>query len=139
MDAKRLDATGPQAAVPIGRVAPRAGYWWLAGVGGIGSLDVAQFLAANTGMFNSAPGRAAGSVLGLVLWIALTALAGIAASGHRFRQLATAILVVAILVAVGSVGLTVVHAAAHVGGLRPAVGGVLGLAALAVAVVAIRH
>jgi hypothetical protein len=75
----------------------------------------------------------------LILWLALTVLAGMAATGRRFPQLATAILVVAILVAVGSVGLTAVHAAAHVGGLRPALGGVLSLAALALAVVAVRQ
>ncbi|HUY09797.1 MAG TPA: hypothetical protein VMW80_10195 [Candidatus Dormibacteraeota bacterium] len=139
MNAKRVDSTGPRAADPIGRVALRSRYKWLTGVAAIGSLDVAQFLATNTGMFSAAPGRAAGSVLGLILWLALTVLAGIAASGRRFRQLTRAVLVVAGLVAVGSVGLTAVHAAAHVGGLRPALGGVLSLVALAIAIVAVRH
>lgn len=42
------------------------------------------------------------------------------------------------LLALGSVGLAAIHAAAHVGGLRPALGGLLGLAVLLLAIVAQR-
>ena len=58
-------------------------------------------MATNTGMFSSAPGRAAGSVLGLILWLALTGLAGVAATGRRSRSLAQATLVLAGVVASG--------------------------------------
>lgn len=138
MEAPRAAPADSTAADPGSSAAPRRWYWWLVGVSVVGSLDIAQFLATNRGMFSSAPGRAAGSVLGLLLWIALTALAGVAASGRRSRRLAGTTLVVAGLVAIGSVGLTAVHAAAHVGGLRPALGGVLSLVALGIAVVAVR-
>ena len=138
MDANPPDSPGPAPAAPRGVIALRNWYWWLTGVSVIGSLEVAQFLATNSGMFRSAPSRAAGSVLGLILWIALTVLAAMAASGHRSRGLEQGILVLAVLVAIGSVGLTAIHAAAHVGGLRPALGGIISLVALGFAVAAVR-
>jgi hypothetical protein len=134
VDAKRQAQIPRPGPAPSASVGPWRWYWWLTGISLLGSLEVAQFLATNSGMFTAAPGRAAGSVLGLVLWTLLTALAGAAASGRRSPWLARAILVLSGLVAVGSVGLAAIHAAAHVGGLRPALGAVLGLAALGLAI-----
>ncbi|MGH7641096.1 MAG: hypothetical protein ACREN7_01750 [Candidatus Dormibacteria bacterium] len=113
---------------------------WLAltGVSVLGSADIAQFVASNQGMLTSAPGRAAGSVLGLVLWLALTALGlrGLLAAPSPALRRGT--VAAAAVVAAGSVGLAGIHAAAHVGGLRPGLGAVLGLGALGLAVVAVR-
>ncbi|MGC1185359.1 MAG: hypothetical protein WBA31_09445, partial [Candidatus Dormiibacterota bacterium] len=61
----------------------RRWYWCLTVVSIGGSLDIAQFLASDRSMFTSAPGRAAGSVLGLLLWLVLTGLAGRCATGRR--------------------------------------------------------
>jgi hypothetical protein len=122
---------------PVG-VSPVHWYWWLTGISILGSGDIAQFLASNRAMFTSAPGRAAGSVLGLLLWLLLTWLAGKAASGHRSAALDRGTVAVAGVVAVGSVGLAGIHAAVHVGGLRPALGGVLGVAAVGLAIAAAR-
>jgi hypothetical protein len=104
----------------------------------LGALDIGQFLASNASMFRVSPGRTAGSALGLVLWLALVGLSGAAASGQRSSPLYRSILPISGLLAVGSLGLVAVHAAARVGGLRPALGGVLGLAALGLAYLA-RH
>ncbi|MGC2191130.1 MAG: hypothetical protein WA751_02225 [Candidatus Dormiibacterota bacterium] len=139
MDAKRAAPAGAPLGDQLATVTSQRWYWWLVGISVIGGLEVAQFVATNTGMFSSAPGRAAGSVLGVILWAALAGLAGVAATGRRSRSLAQATLVVAGLVAVGSLGLTVIHAAAHVGGLRPALGGVLSLLALGFAIMAVRN
>jgi large exoprotein involved in heme utilization and adhesion len=99
--------------------------WALVGLGVVGSVDIAQFVATNQGMFSTAPGRAAGSVAGLVLWIALTAAVALAAAGVRAGAALRISLWLAWLLAIGSVGLAVIHAAAHVGGLRPGLGAVL--------------
>jgi len=134
MDANR--SAPPVVAVggPLDARTSRPLYWWLTGVSAVGSFDVAQFLATNPAMLGSAPDRAAGSVLGLVLWLLLTALAARAASRRRSRRLDRTILALAGLVAAGSLGLTAVHAAAHVGGLRPALGAVISLVALGLAI-----
>lgn len=113
-------------------------HWWLFVTAVLGTLEVAQFLASNSGMFTSAPGRAAGSALGLLLWLALTGLAGFAAISRRSAGLGRPMVVLSGLLALGSVGLAAIHAAAHVGGLRPALGGLLGLAVLLLAIVAQR-
>ena len=47
----------------------------LIGVSVAGTVDVAEFLATRTAMFTDAPGRAAGSVFGLALWVALIGIA----------------------------------------------------------------
>ena len=84
-------------------------------------------------MFTDAPGRAAGSVVGLALWLGLLAVATLRyVRGERPGSRAVTI-GLAGLVAAGNVGLTVIHLKAGVGGLRPAVGGVLGVLALALA------
>ncbi len=104
--------------------------WLLLGIGLLGLADQAQFLASNQGMFRSAPGRAGGSVLGLVLWALLAGLVGGTCAGRRGRALRLAVLGVSGVLTVGSALLVVVHAVARVGGLRPLLGAVLSLAAL---------
>lgn len=101
-------------------------------------MDIGQFLATNGGMFRAAPGRAAGSVLGLLLWLALAGLVGAAASDARSSRFSRTILALSGLLAVGSLALVAVHAAARVGGWRPALGGILGLTALGLAYLAHR-
>jgi hypothetical protein len=98
-----------------------------------GTADVGEFLATRTAMFTDAPGRAAGTVLGLALWAALLAVATARyARGDRPRA-PSATLGLAGLVAAGNVGLTAIHLKAGIGGLRPFVGGVLGILALILA------
>ena len=120
----------------VATVAPRSARGALValiGVSLVGTVDVAEFLATRSAMFTDAPGRAAGSVLGLVAWAALLSVAtGRYARGER-RGARTATLVLAGLVAAGNIGLTAIHLKAGVGGLRPIVGGVLGLLALVLA------
>jgi len=98
-----------------------------------GTADVGEFLATRTAMFGSAPGRATGAVAGLVLWTALlgAATARYARGERPWARSATVAL--AALVATGSVGLTAVHLVAGVRGLRPFVGGGLGILALILA------
>lgn len=81
-------------------------------------------------MFTDAPGRAAGSVVGLALWVALLGMATARFAGEDRRAARTATLTLAGLVAAGNVGLTGIHARAGVGGWRPILGGVLGILAL---------
>lgn len=105
-----------------------------------GTVDVGQFLATRTAIFTDAPGRAAGSVLGLLFWLALLLLAL-----RRYWNGDTPInrrvtLALAGLVAVGNVGLTLIHLKAGIGGWRPILGGGLGLAAILLAVASLgRH
>ena len=99
-----------------------------------GTADVAEFLVTRAAMFTEAPSRAAGTVVGLALWAALL---GVSSArylrGERRGSRATT-LGLAGLVAAGNVGLTAIHLKAGVGGLRPTVGGLLGLLALVLAV-----
>jgi hypothetical protein len=111
--------------------------WGLVGLGVLGTVDIAQFVATNQGMFTNAPGRAAGSVAGLVLWLALTLVLALTAAGVRAWLALRVALWLAWLVAIGSVGLAAIHAAAHVGGLRPGLGAVLAVLEL-ILVVAVR-
>jgi hypothetical protein len=127
-----------EGAAPHARSRQQRWYWSLFGVSALGALDTGQFLATNLSMFRVSPGRAAGSVLGLALWVTLAGLSASAASGHRSSALARAILPLSGLLAVGSLALVAVHTAARVGGLRPALGGALGLAALGLAYLANR-
>ena len=106
----------------------------LIGVCVAGAADVAEFLLTRTAMFTQAPSRAAGSVVGLALWLALFGVASVRyARGERPGSRA-ATLGLAGLVAAGNVGLTAIHLKAGIGGLRPAVGGVLGVLALILAI-----
>jgi hypothetical protein len=99
-----------------------------------GTIDVAEFLATRMAMFTDAPGRAAGTLVGLALWVALLGVAATRfARGERPR--ASSVTVgLAGLVAVGNIGLTAIHLRVGVGGGRPFVGGVLGILALILAV-----
>ena len=105
----------------------------LIGVSLAGTADVAEFLATRSAMFTDAPGRAAGSVLGLVAWAALLGVATLRYARGERRGARAATLGLAGLVAAGNVGLTAIHLKAGVEGLRPIVGGVLGVLALALA------
>jgi hypothetical protein len=98
-----------------------------------GTADVAEFLATRTAMFSDAPSRAAGTVVGLALWVALL---GIATSRYaRGERPGASPLTIGLagLVAVGNIGLTAIHLKVGVGGWRPFVGGVLGVTALLLA------
>jgi hypothetical protein len=105
----------------------------LIGVSLAGTADVAEFLATRSAMFTDAPGRAAGSVVGLVAWAALLGVATLRYARGEQRGARAATVGLAALVAVGNVGLTAIHLKAGVGGLRPIVGGVLGVLALVLA------
>jgi hypothetical protein len=101
-----------------------------------GSADVAEFLVSRTAMFTDAPGRAAGSVLGLLFWLALLLVASIRYTSGDGPGKRRATLGLAGLVAAGNVGLTLIHLKAGIGGWRPMLGGGLGIAALLLALAA---
>ena len=105
----------------------------LIGVSLAGTADVAEFLVTRSTMFTDAPGRAAGSVVGLIAWAALLAVATLRYVQGERRGGRAATLGLAGLVAAGNVGLAAIHLKAGVGGVRPIVGAVLGVLALALA------
>jgi hypothetical protein len=105
----------------------------LIGVSIVGSADIAEFLATRSAIFIDAPGRAVGSVVGLVAWAALLGLATLRYARGERSGARTATLGIAGLVAAGNIGLTAIHLKAGVGGVRPIVGGVLGALALVLA------
>ena len=84
-------------------------------------------------MFTEAPGRAAGSLVGLALWMALLGVSSARYLRGERRGLRAATIGLAGLVAAGNVGLAAIHLKAGIGGLRPAVGGLLGIVALLLA------
>jgi hypothetical protein len=98
-----------------------------------GTADVAEFLATRTAMFTDAPGRAAGTAIGLVLWVTLLGVATTRYARGERPGASSVTLGLAGLVAAGNVGLTAIHLRVGVGGLRPFVGGVLGILALILA------
>jgi hypothetical protein len=105
----------------------------LIGVSLAGTADVAEFLVTRAAMFTNAPSRAAGSAVGLALWLGLLGVAILRyVRGERPGSRAVAV-GLAGLVAAGNVGLTAIHFKAGVSGLRPAVGGALGILALVLA------
>jgi hypothetical protein len=106
----------------------------LIGVSLAGTVDVAEFLSTRLALFTDAPGRAAGSVVGLALWAALLGVATTRYVRGERPGTGTATIGLAALVAAGNVGLTAIHLKAGVGGVRPLVGGVLGVLALILAV-----
>lgn len=108
----------------------------LAAVSAAGTADVAEFLARRPQLFSSAPGRAAGSVLGLTIWMALAGLALRRMRADDQGSLRAATLGLAAINALGNVGLTFIHFKAGVGGWRPLASGVLGVAALTFALLA---
>jgi len=103
------------------------------GVSLAGTIDVADFLATRGAMFTDAPGRAAGSVVGLLAWAALLGVATLRYARGERRGARAATLGLAGLVAAGNIGLTAIHLKAGVGGVRPIVGGALGVLALVLA------
>lgn len=106
----------------------------LIGVSLAGAVDVAEFLATRTAMFTEAPSRAAGSVVGLALWLALLGVASFRyARGERPGSRAATV-GLAGLVAAGNLGLAAIHLKAGIGGLRPVIGSVLGVIALFIAI-----
>ncbi len=126
----------PMARVAATAAGKRSRAWSLAllGVGLAGATDVAQFLVVNPGLFGTAPGRAAGSAVGLGVWVGVAACGAAGVAGAESVALRRASLGLAAGAAAGELGLLGIHAAAHVGGWRPAVGGLLGVAALGAAV-----
>ena len=106
----------------------------LIAVSAAGTADVGEFLATRTAMFTDAPGRAAGTVVGLALWVALLAVATARYARGERPGARSATIWLAALVATGNVGLTAIHLKAGIGGLRPLVGGVLGILALILAI-----
>ncbi|TMB60472.1 MAG: hypothetical protein E6J51_12950 [Chloroflexi bacterium] len=115
----------------VARRSAKAALIALIGVSLAGAADVAEFLGTRSAMFTDAPGRAAGSVIGLVAWVALLGVATTRYARGERRGARAATLGLAGLVAAGNVGLIAIHLKAGVGGLRPIVGGVLGVFALA--------
>lgn len=105
----------------------------LIGVSLAGTADVAEFVTTRSAMFTDAPGRAAGSVVGLIAWAALLGVATLRYAGGERRGARAATIGLAGLVAAGNLGLTAIHLRAGVGGVRPIVGGVLGVVALVLA------
>ena|ERR1700681_412392 len=105
----------------------------LIGVSLAGAADVAEFLVTRTAMFTEAPSRAAGSLIGLALRMALLGVSSAHYLRGERRGLRAATIGLAGLVAAGNVGLAAIHLKAGIGGLRPAVGGVLGIVALLLA------
>jgi hypothetical protein len=104
-----------------------------------GTVDIGQFLAVTAGMFRPAPGRAGGSALGLLSWLALTALAVTLPLGKRAHSGLNGARWVASLWALGSLALAAVHPTAGVGGPRPALGTPLSSFALALVVLVRGH
>jgi hypothetical protein len=98
-----------------------------------GIADVGEFIASRPGLFTSAPGRAGGSVLGLALWAGLAATAANRLRGADGKGSRAGTIILACVTAIGNVGLTAIHVRAGVGSARTIASGVLGVAALALA------
>ena len=118
----------------IARTSTKGALVALIAVSAAGTVDVGEFLATRTAMFTDAPGRAAGTVVGLALWAALLAVGTARYTRGERPGARSATIGLAALVAAGNVGLTAIHLKAGVGGLRPLVGGVLGILALILAI-----
>ena len=108
----------------------------LAAVAVLGAADVGAFIATNPSVALKNGGRASGSIGGLVVWLLLLAVSGRRVATDDQRALAQATLLLAVLAAVGGVGLAAIHQLAGVGGWRTIGGGVLGVAALGLAIAA---
>ena len=99
-----------------------------------GTVDVAEFLATRTAMFSDAPGRAAGSIVGLAVWAGLLGVAATRYARGERSGVSSLTIGLAALVAAGNVGLTAIHLKVGIGGFRPFIGGALGILALIFAV-----
>jgi hypothetical protein len=98
-----------------------------------GAVDTAVFLGRRRHLFTKAPGRAAGSVLGLMLWT------GLATSAAAERHVGRRTLALASIVAAANAGLLVAHLRAGVIRPRALVGTTLAAVALATAVSGVRR
>ena len=105
----------------------------LAAVAAIGATDVGVFIVTNPETALKTGGRAGGSIGGLAVWLLLLAVAGRRLATDDRSGLSNATLGLGVLAALGGVGLAVVHQLAGVGGLRTIGGGLLGIAALGLA------
>lgn len=106
----------------------------LAVVALLGAADVGAFIAASPAVALKNGGRASGSIGGLVVWLLLLAVSGKRIAGDDRRPVLQATLVLAALAALGGVGLAAIHQLAGVGGWRTLGGGILGVAALGLAI-----
>ena len=100
-----------------------------------GTLDVAEFALTEPAVAFKDSGRAAGTLVGLAVWLLLTG-----AAGRRWRRpesgLRLGLVTVGLgaLAAIDGASLAAIHLAVGVGGWRPLVGGILGVAALGLAI-----
>ena len=99
----------------------------------VGAADVGAFIATDPSVALKTGGRASGSIGGLAVWLLLVAVSGRRFAADDGRALVQATLLLGALAAVGGVGLAVIHQLAGVGGWRTIGGGVLGVAALGLA------
>jgi hypothetical protein len=96
----------------------------LAVIGWLGAADIAHFLwRRRRSLLSKSPGRAAGSIGGLGMWLAMGAAASAAPRGGPTRMLARAC-------GVGNLVLYAIHLRVGKGRLRALPGAVLGAAAL---------
>jgi hypothetical protein len=105
----------------------------LAAVAALGAADVGVFIATDPATALKSGGRAGGSIGGLGVWVLLLAVSGSRLVRDDRPALSNATLGLGVLAALGGVGLAVVHQLAGVGGLRSLGGGLLGGAALGLA------
>ncbi|MFN2463933.1 MAG: hypothetical protein ABR573_08550 [Candidatus Dormibacteria bacterium] len=102
----------------------------------LGAVDVGAFIATSPSVALKNGGRAGGSLGGLAIWLLLLAVSGRRFAAEDRTALVRASLALGSLAALGGVGLAVIHQLAGVGGWRTIGGGVLGVAALALAIAA---
>ena len=102
----------------------------------LGAVDVGAFIATNPSVALKNGSRAGGSIGGLVVWLLLLGVSGRRIATHDRPGLAPATIALGALAALGGVGLAVIHQLAGVGGARTIAGGVLGVAAVGLAIAA---
>jgi hypothetical protein len=106
----------------------------LAAVALVGTIDVAEFAITEPAVAFKTTGRAGGTIFGLGVWAGLALVAGSRLRRGDSARLSNAALGLAALAAVDGVGLALIHVAAGVGGFRPLVGAVMGVAAAGLAI-----
>ncbi|MFN2465630.1 MAG: hypothetical protein ABR598_05125 [Candidatus Dormibacteria bacterium] len=106
----------------------------LAAVAALGAVDVGAFIATQPGTALKTGGRATGSLAGLAVWLLLLGVSGKRLAAVERGSLSRATVTLGALAAAGGVGLAAIHQLAGVGGIRTIGGGVLGLAALGLAI-----
>ncbi|MHB1501350.1 MAG: hypothetical protein ACYCYK_09345 [Candidatus Dormibacteria bacterium] len=114
---------------------PRRADILLFGAALLGALDVGSFLLVRRRqIFRAAPGRASGSVAGLLLWSGLGVASWGEASGCGSRRLHRLTTSLAVVCGLGNLALLAVHFKIGKGQRRSLFGGALGAAALGLAV-----